>query len=200
VPRSDAPVNTRRRAALRAAAGALFVGTTTARVAGRQTDDVEPEVRFEDQTTDGDTIVIEAVRSDRSSSLLVTTRQGKTVAGKNVRFAAGDTAEDLELPLDGSLEGSQSLLATLFESNGGPIAEDSATVTVKSGSTGDDGTNDESSEDPEKETDEAETNGWMTDLEWPEITQIGAVASIGSAAYLLGGRTGSEGESSEYRE
>lgn len=181
----------RRRGVLKAAACALLVGGSTGVAAGSQADDAEPTVVFSDQTTGGDTVVIDEVQSDRSSSLFVSTRTGETVAGEGVRFTAGDGAEDLELSLDEPLEESRTLVATLYESNGGPIAEDSAEVTVEANSQT--GTR---AGEPAGESDAAGAA-----VAGDDETQfgIGTVAAVGVAAYLLGSHGDGGDESSAAR-
>lgn len=90
----------------------------------------DPSLVVEDQATDGSTVTVASLRTDVDASLFVFDAEGGTIGGSGVTFDAGDEVTSLPVDLEEPLETSQDVTVKLYESNGGPIAEDTATVTV----------------------------------------------------------------------
>lgn len=87
-----------------------------------------PSVAFEDQETDGTAVVVDRVTTDVDGVLIVF--DGSTVISDSVHLAAGATETDVVVPLAEPISAGQELTVKLYESNGGPIASDTAFVSV----------------------------------------------------------------------
>ena len=107
-------------------------GGRVARDRGYVTVDLpRPSVWLHDQTSDGRSITVARVATDVDASLFVFDRNGDDIGGSGVRFEAGETAENVTVTLDEPIQESQSVRVTLYESNGGPIAEAYGYVSVE---------------------------------------------------------------------
>lgn len=94
-------------------------------------DDELAELAVEDQTTDGSSIEIAHLRTDVDASAFVFDENGQEIGGSGVRFDAGDDVESLTVDLYEPLSTSQTVRVTLYESNAGPIAEDTGHVEIE---------------------------------------------------------------------
>ncbi|ELZ12218.1 hypothetical protein C479_05403 [Halovivax asiaticus JCM 14624] len=105
------------------------IATETATV--EVSDGGSASITFDDQTSDGTTVEIASLRTPVDSSLFVFDEADTVIGGSGVTFDAGDEVTDRSVDLDESLDSTQDVTVTLYESNGGPIAEATASVTVE---------------------------------------------------------------------
>ena len=89
------------------------------------------DLTVEDQTTDGTSIEIAHLRTHVDASVFVFDENGQEIGGSGVTFDAGDEVESFTVNLDETLSTSQYVSVTLYESNAGPIAEDTAHVAIE---------------------------------------------------------------------
>ena len=133
----DAPTETTqvaRRAALRVLSGAV-ASTTLFGASGAAASAPEPEVRFENQKSDGTSLTVTSAATDVDAFVVIGRDNFADVVGEpstRLNLDAGDVVENVELePDDGPLsEGNHQLTARLLESNGGTLDTDDATVQV----------------------------------------------------------------------
>jgi len=95
----------------------------------------EPEVRFENQKSDGTSLTVTSAATDVDAFVVIGRDNFADVVGEpstRLNLDAGDVVENVELePDDGPLsEGNHQLTARLLESNGGTLDTDDATVQV----------------------------------------------------------------------
>ncbi len=127
-----------RRSALRALGGAV-ASTTLLSASGTVASDPEPEVRFENQESDGTSITVAYAATDVDAFVVIGRNDPGDVVGNpstRLNLDAGDVVEDVELkPDDWPLsEGNHQLTARLWESNGGTLDTDDAMVRVRDAS------------------------------------------------------------------
>lgn len=124
-----------RRSTLRLAAGTV-IGSTLFGASTVAASDPDPEIRFEDQESDGTSITVSYVATDVDGFVAIReqdTHDAVVRAPANrLNLNAGETVENVELiPDDGVLaEGTHELMALLQESNAGTVDRDEATIEV----------------------------------------------------------------------
>lgn len=112
------------------ATGTVFGAPASGARTGQES---EASVTFEDQSSDGTSVVVVEARTEVPAHLAVFDVQGDArVDGPPVELAAGETATDITVGLDPPLEESQQLRATVIERNGSDIASDTAFIEVGS--------------------------------------------------------------------
>lgn len=114
------------------AAGTTLVGTT---VAEAESDDPAPSVTFDDQTSDGTSVVIARAAADVDALVVIETADGEWINTLHGRpeLEPGEVVEDATVPLEAPITETQPLIAKLYESNGPRLDQDIATVTVDEG-------------------------------------------------------------------
>lgn len=123
-----------RRSALRVFSGAV-TSITLFGASGAAASAPEPEVRFENQESDGTSITVTYAATDVDAFVVIGRDNFADIVGETstrLSLGAGDVVENVELePDDGPLsEGNHQLTARLQESNGGTLDTDDATVQV----------------------------------------------------------------------
>jgi hypothetical protein len=96
-----------------------------------QDGDIEPNVTFEDQTSDGSTVVIAKVATPVNADLIIYDKDSNTRGSEN--FSAGTVQTDVEVTLNRQeLSNSRQLQARFYESDGpsSPTRPDSAYIAV----------------------------------------------------------------------
>lgn len=123
-----------RRAFLRFAGAGIATSSLSGGVSSRASaDDPTPSIAFEAQESDGRTVVVARAATDVEAFVKVEDADGGVVLdspANRLDLAAGDVETDARLRLDERITESQKLTVVLQESNGGPLARDSAVVTV----------------------------------------------------------------------
>lgn len=122
-----------RRQLLKTAGFGIATGSVLAPPASGARAGQEPaaSVTFEDQSSDGTSVVVAEARTEVPAHLAVFDLRGDArVDGPPVDLEAGETATDVAIGLDPPLEESQQLRATIIEKNGSDVASDTAFVRV----------------------------------------------------------------------
>ncbi|QLH79058.1 PKD domain-containing protein [Halosimplex rubrum] len=129
------PASTDRRSTLKLAGGAV-AGVSLFGASHAAASDPEPEIRFDDQESDGTSFILAYAATDADAFVVVGREGFADVVGdpsNRIELGAGDTVEDVQLHPDSGVlsEGTHELTARLQESNGGTLATDDATVRVE---------------------------------------------------------------------
>ncbi|GAA1317260.1 hypothetical protein GCM10009647_046970 [Streptomyces sanglieri] len=124
-----------RRSALKVT-GSAVAGESLLGTSGATASDPEPEIRFEDQESDGTSITLAYAATDVDAFVMIGQESFTDVVGEpstRINLNAGEVVEDVELtPDDGLLpEGNHQMTARLQGSNGGTLETDDATVKVE---------------------------------------------------------------------
>jgi len=108
--------------------GTVYVGSfdNTLYAIEEGPDDPTASITFQDQESDGTTVVINQVQLSNGGYVEITDGEG-TVLGQSETLTAG-TYENVEVTLSPVLEESQELTATVYESSGDPYLEDGEPV------------------------------------------------------------------------
>lgn len=126
------PVPVSRRWVLRSAGAAGIVGSLGAIA----TADRQVWMLFNEQRSDGTSIVIEEIEVDLEAVLVIYGADGQIVAGEHVRedlrFSPGEATHQHEIPLDETLASSQEITIGVYEYDSGEeVRSESATVTLE---------------------------------------------------------------------
>lgn len=107
----------------------LAVGTGSSTARGSQ--ESKASITFNDQSSDGTSLIVAKVHAEVPALLSVFDVQGDSrTNGPPIEIQEGETATDVTVPLDPPLEKSQQLEAKIHENNGGEIAKDTAFIQV----------------------------------------------------------------------
>lgn len=111
-------------------AGLAVTGTS----AGRNQETLpEPSVRFEDQQSDGTTVVVRRAATDVDAFVVIKNADGEFIVwdpSDRIDLAAGETVGDVTVKLEEPLSASQKLTAVLWESNGQPLDQETALISL----------------------------------------------------------------------